>query len=637
LSLLVVSALTGAAFMGGEVVPAAAKPPVDPSILFPSGTVLMLSIDGAPCVAHSKELAISKIWHEPEVQAFLKDAVDMLNEQLSTNNKQFAKGLGLEPKDLENLAQARLAIAMTKFELPEGGFEAGEPKVDLMLAMELRGNQKAVEGLMKMAEAAIAGGNEAAVKDATVGGVPGRALAVPGGGPFETVTYLFHEGWLLAGTSTAQLEAAMARAKSGEKKDSLASNDFFAASMKEVARPKTVASFYMDYGAYFDIISSTDETMKEVLGASGAGAMKALAFGMDLDGSSIRERFFAAMAPNSPMDKLMAPIDPSMMLSKVPKRSLAAWLGSINLKGTVDYFVKMMSQIPMAGDMVEQGLEEVDKFLGKGWREDLLGNLGPDWAFFVAAAPHGVVPEVGIMVKVGDRAKVEAAIAKSVAHPEMKDCARSVAYGDATIHYLDLGELEIDRDFNMRPAWTFVDGCLLLAATPHHVKSLLTSMAQKDGGLLAREDFAKTFGRLKGESQNAGNLGVGYVDAQWLGALVLDSVIPIIQSAVPPRELKQIPVKLDLAKIPSTQSITKHLSAFLMQSQTKEGGTYSEIVSPTGVIGGLAVGGAAVGLAFTLRSAEAAAAEIEPSERDGRMRVRPKKDDEKEKDEDKDK
>jgi len=99
-------------------------------------------------------------------------------------------------------------------------------------------------------------------------------------------------------------------------------------------------------------------------------------------------------------------------------------------------------------------------------------------------------------------------------------------------------------------------------------------------------------------------------------------------------------VKLDLAKIPSVQALTKHLSAILMQSQTKEGGTYSEIVSPMGVVvGGSAAIGAAVGIA-SARSSITSEAEP-PSERDHRARVRPKKekekDDDKDKDEDKDK
>lgn len=203
-SVLVVSALCAAAFVGGEGagVPATSRG-LDPAALFPASTVMTLSIDGGPCTEHAKELAISKIWNEPEVQEFLKGSLDLLKEQAETNIKGFTAQLGITPADLDQLAKIRITFAVTQFKLAEGGM-SGMPTVDLMLAVDLKGQQKTMEALLKMLEAAAGAGEEGAIKEATVGGIPARMIPVPPGGPFTGVTYLFHEGWLLAGTSTAQ-------------------------------------------------------------------------------------------------------------------------------------------------------------------------------------------------------------------------------------------------------------------------------------------------------------------------------------------------------------------------------------------------------------------------------------------------
>ena len=255
ISLCLATALGAAAFVGGGTEAGKAPRALDPALLFPAGSVLMLSFDGKPMEEFGKELAISKIWHEPEVQEFFKEPVAMLEEQMKTNVAGFTKQLGIEEKDLEALGKSRIAIAVTRFAMPEGGMGAPEA-FDLMLAADLRGSQKTAEVLIKALEDMMGGGGEESpFKASTVGGIPAKTMPVPGG-MFDGVTWLFHDGWLIAGTNTAQLEGALARAKSGDPAGSLAADPLFAAGMKEVTRPKTVGAFYMDYGTFMNIANA---------------------------------------------------------------------------------------------------------------------------------------------------------------------------------------------------------------------------------------------------------------------------------------------------------------------------------------------------------------------------------------------
>jgi Protein of unknown function (DUF3352) len=611
-----VASLLGAATLfsgGGDGAP----PPIDPALLFPSGTVMTLAFDGGPCAAHSKELAISKIWQEAEVQEFLKDTLVLVKEQVDGGVAPFLKQLGIEDADLNALAKGRIAIGVTRFEMAEAG-----PAVDLMLAAELRGGQKAADSLLKALEAQMGAGGEGPIKETTLAGIPAKTMSVPDGGPFSGVTYLFHEGWLIAGTSTTQLEAALGRAKSGDQKGSLLADAAYAAGMKEVARPKTIASFFLDLGV---VVGSVSEMpgMSEILASSGMNDIKSIFYGMDLDGPAIRDRMYAGIKPGSPMSKLQVPMDTAGVLSRIPKRSILAYSASLDFKGYFDYMVEMFKANPEVGDEVDSVLAEVDQALGKGWRQDLLPNLGPEVAGFVAMPRFGFLPEIGVLVKVKDRAKVESAIAKMF-DSEGRRVVASTKFLDTTINTVDLGKLEIDPDFNLRPAYAFTGDYLMISPSPHTAKSLLVAMANKDGGLAANESFVRAFGALRADNPNAGNLGVSYIDLPWLAGFLLDSGIPLIQSAVPPDELAKLErenIKLDLAKIPSTDSVVKHLGPIIMATQAKEGGTYAEVVSPTGMIAPV-MAIAAAATVVGMREARSMDDPGEDSERGARRRAR---------------
>jgi Protein of unknown function (DUF3352) len=615
ISLCVASVLGAAAFLGGDPAPATAKA-LDPALLFPAGTVLTLSFDGKPLEEHGKELAISKIWNEPEVQEFLKAPLELLEEQSKGGIAMITQQLGVSEKDLEGLSKARIAVGVTRFEMPEDG--SGTPSFDLMLAADLRGSQKTAEALLK-------GIDESMLKDATVGGVAGKAIDVPGGGPFDSVTWIFHEGWLIAGTSKAQLEAALARAKSGDQAGSLGSEAFYAAGMKDVAKPNTIFSFYMNYATVLKLITDAQPMVKEMLAGAGLDAFKSLTFGMDLDGPSIRERMFVGITPGSPMMKIYAPMDVSGVLARIPKRAVAAYAGSLKLKEYVDYTVAMFKKTP-ASDQVDEGLAEVDKILGAGWREELLPNLGPEMAAFLAMPKYGFIPEIGLLLKVGDKAKVEAALAKVFDATDAKAAHKTLKFLDSTINVVDLGAMKIDKDLNLRPAYVFTGDYLLVTPSPHTAKSLLVAMNNKDGGLGGQEAFAKEFARMKGGNADAANLGVMYLDLPWLAGFMIDSAIPLIQSAVSPRDLKEVTrelegVEIDLAKLPTSDAFVKHLGPMMGLFQLKEGGVYADMVSPTGMIGSFMSMAAVGGMVGATRSTHAVGEDEQP-ERAGRKRAR---------------
>jgi hypothetical protein len=614
-SLCVASILGAAAFVGGGTDGAGKSArALDPGLLFPSGTMMTISFDGKPVQEHGKDLAVSRILNEPEMKEFLKEALALLDERVGNAGKAFLKDLGLEDKDFDALAGARISIAVTRFEFGEQGFE-GEPSFDLMLAAEMRGGQKAVESLLKALESMVAGPD--GLKESTVGGVPAKTIPVPPGGPFSGVTYVVHEGWLIAGTSTAQLEGALARAKSGDSKGSALADPTYAAGMKEVLRPKTVASMYLDYGRALTLAAETDPMVKQVIGASGLTSLTGFAYGLDLDGTSVRERLYQGIKPGSPMAALWSPFDASTILSRVPKRSVAAYAASLDLKKYVDFILGMVKNLPGGEEEIDQALAEVDRVLGANWRQDLLPNLGPEIAAFVAMPKFGFVPEVGFLLKVGDRAKVEGAIAKIFASRE--NVLRKQTFLDNTITTIDCGAMKIDKDFNLRPAYAFVGDYLLVTPSPHTTKSLLISMNNKDGGLAGQETYTAALGRLKAENPSAGNLGVAYVDFAWVAGFLFENAVPIVQSAVREKDLAQMEreagFRLDLAKIPSTDTVVKHLSPIIMAWQSKEGGVLADIVSPVSMVGTFTLAGAA-GAALGVRKYESLEVGAEPAEHD---------------------
>ena len=150
----------------------------------------------------------------------------------------------------------------------------------------------------------------------------------------------------------------------------------------------------------------------------------------------------------------------------------------------------------------------------------------------------------------------------------------------------------------LRPAFAFVGEYLLVTPWPQAAKNLIRSLGTNKAGLFSREDFALTYGHLKGERKGAGTLGLYYVDLRALVGFVVDTLAPVAQFAALPEELP-----LDPGLLPSAAIFNRHLFGIIASTEKTEHGMYAEYWSPTSVMGGGLILGAAAGAVVGLRTA----------------------------------
>ena len=154
-SLLVVSALCAAAFVGGEGagVPATSRG-LDPAASVP-GEHRDDALDRRRTLHGARQGACDQQDLERARGPGVPEGLARPPEGAGrTNIKGFTAQLGIDsPQDLEELAKSRITIAVTQFKMARAACRAC-PTVDLMLAVDLRGQQKTMEALLKMLEAA---------------------------------------------------------------------------------------------------------------------------------------------------------------------------------------------------------------------------------------------------------------------------------------------------------------------------------------------------------------------------------------------------------------------------------------------------------------------------------------------------
>ncbi len=576
---------------------------LDPAALFPAETLGMVSINGAPWQESGKELALGKIINEPEVQEFISGMMEKFHagqEQMDAQLQQ----MGLSRADLEALGTTRVLFGVTRFEPPARG-GMGPPSIDLMLAMDLRGRQEAFQNILKSFEQMLETMGGVQPTDVKIGGVPAKHVAVPGEAdakrPFSGVSWLVHEGWFLAGTSDAHLEQAMGRVKSGETGGSLVTNATYATAAQQVMRPKTVGSVYVGLKPIMAMIAAESPEAKKPMAAMGFDKLESVAFGLDLDGPGFRERLFLGAPADTFYRKLLAKIDAAKLLAMVPKGSFLAQASGLNMGEYYDSFTAMIeAQDEHGAKEMHEGIAGFEKAMSVKLREDVLANLGPEYAAFAAMPKSGLIPDMGVMIRVKDRAKIEGLIDRAIKKSKAKSAHGSIKWGETTINYIETGEMGVFPEdwMNFRPSYAFVGDYLLVTLWPQAAKNVISAMARKEGGLPTREDFARGFARLKAENQDAGNSGVGYLDTGAAASMLVETVIPILQTVVPGSIPEMDGLELNMAAFPSSEAICKHLFGTISTVQSLDSGIYTDYYSPmTITLPAIALGaGVAVGV-----------------------------------------
>lgn len=282
-------------------------------------------------------------------------------------------------------------------------------------------------------------------------------------------------------------------------------------------------------------------------------------------------------------------------LEFAPKDSLYAGTGTLDLRAMYDIAVEL------GGVVVGMGEQKVRAMTGLSLRDDLLNTLGGE-AGVIVSTNHGLLPDLGLVMKVKDGKRLEQSLLKLLALVEWPDGGGPVAF---QVHGVKAYTVPLAHPdllgFPLAPTFGIVDGHLLVTPYPISFQRFAGVKKGVRAGLAENRDFAKLRERVPDDA-----LGISYLDVARLTEILYDTMIPLIQS-MPPQ-----PGANAHYELPDVELFSRNLYGRIGWRTADENGMYwhahSSIDTTGAMLGAI---GAAVGM-FTYLGARRAP--LEPQE-----------------------
>lgn len=538
-----------------------------------------------------KTTALYRIWEEEEVQEFLADLLEMAAQrfQMQLGMLRAMHQQQMIPVDPDKILKIRVrgvSMALTDLVLPG---PQNPPKVSFVMALDFGGSAKIVEevfGLIpKFLPAAGPMGPKYSVEE--VGGCEVHSL-IPPKAPFFSLNWTFVRGKLLLGTDRETFKGVLTKMQEGATEGGLGSEPVYLRTTKKTHADSGVLEVFMRVEPFVklgleglrlaagmepEISEEIDlEGVDRVVDALGLKGLKAFsAVSTWENGRGVTRSF--ALAPKAERKGLLAlgsqkPIDKSL-LKVVPKDVGSFQMGRIDfLPGAYRVILDAVSAYsPRVRKQVDAMIGMVEQEIGLSIQNDLLGLMGPEamaWSMPVAGAAQ--IPEVVLALGCKDENKAVSVFKKLAS---MSDGVLEIgehAGEDGTFYSLDivLDTGGFDPTALIDPTFAFRDGRLIFGLTRQDVKGAVARFAGKggDSSILDNPAFKPLLESIPAEISS-----LSFTDSAAYFDGIYGTLSGFLAFVTPPPE-----IPIDLGLMPSSETITKHLSGTLAFSTSDDEG-----------------------------------------------------------------
>ncbi|MCB9884405.1 MAG: hypothetical protein H6838_02880 [Planctomycetes bacterium] len=569
----------------------------------PKGTMVALSApDLKTSAAEFQQMPLAKIWREEEVQNFFADLKEMVGKQIEMGMAQakqmHAQGaLPVDPEKLMNLDVGGVEFAVTKLAFDMGDFG---PKADIGLVFHMdygaAGEQwKALLeiglGLLEQQAGNMVTKSESMVGDVKVVSLlPNNA-----GGSAMGLNIAMMPNGLLVGTLTDDIKSVVANMQAN--KQDLGASTAYAAAAKEVQTNGAEAVTFFQFAPLVDFSMSLLKTgaaaspelaMVDIEGverAIKAMGLRDLGTMMQADtyqGGKCISKSYHANGKAEATAAVAKPIDMSF-LKWVPKQAVGVQAGKLNMMSIYDtLMVGLNAYDPEFAKMALQQLDGLEQQVGFKVRDDLFGAFGDHYiSWSMPMSSIGAAPEIGMLIKVNDGERLVKVLKSMTAMSNgMVDLEEADKRGIKTYQLRvnfdptnGMGGFNIFEMFT--PTFAFKDGYLVGAFSASDVKRVFGRMDREDdpkGDIRGNKEFAAAMAGVP-----ASVTGFSFTDwkAQFESvyqmATGLLALVPIGDD-----------VPIDLAMLPDSATLTKHLFGGVSYTTSDASGTLTTYTGPVG-------------------------------------------------------
>ena len=569
----------------------------------PKGTMAAVSApDLKASMAEFQQMPLAKMWREEEVQNFFADLKEMVGQQIEmgmTQAKQMhAQGaLPMDPETLRNLDVGGVEFAMTKLAFEMGDFG---PKADIGLVFHMdfgaAGEQwKALlqigMGLLEQQAGEIATKSEAMVGDIKVVTMAPKQSS----GSSMSLNVAMVPNGVLIGTLTDDVKAIVGNMQAN--KVDLGGSAAYATAAKQVDTTGAETVTFFQFAPLVDFsmsmlkagaMANPDMAVVDLDGVERAiKAMGLRDLGTMMQADSYKDgkcvsKSYHANGKAEATAAVTAPIDMSF-LKWVPKQAVSVQAGKLDMMSIHDtVMVGLNAYSPEFAKMALEQLDGIEQQVGFKVRDDLFGAFGDHYiSWSMPMSSIGAAPEVGMLIKVNDGERLVKVLKSLTAMSNgMVDLEEADKRGIKTYQLRvnvdptnGMGGFNIFEMFT--PTFAFKDGYLVGAFSASDVKRVFGRMEREDdpkGDIRGNKEFTAAMA-------NVPSAVTSFTFTDWKAqfeslyqmATGLLALVPIGDD-----------VPIDLAMLPDSATLTKHLFGGVGYTTADASGTMTTYTGPVG-------------------------------------------------------
>lgn len=576
----------------------------------PKDTLLAVSVpDFAGSMHRFGQMPLAKMWAEEEVQNFVADLRTLVEQKwkegLEQAKEMHAQGaMPVDPADLLDLRMGGCTFALTKLRMEVGDF-GPKPDIGLVAHIDFGSSGATWNKLLKVGMSMLDGAIEGHATKATrkVGDVEIVSIVPSTEGTDMTLEIAMLPNGLLIGTIGAEVQGIL---ESMQKKTPvLGATAGFAADTRTTPECQMYFSsapwgrFALDLlriGEEMGQLGEVDvDGIERALNAMGCLKEHHLTATSSYVEGKCETRLHHRHEPGTSSSKLVD----TKFLKWVPKDAVGFSASTVDVGSSYDALVKGLNAYDekLAKQALDQ-LAKLEEQLGFSIRGDLLGSIGNQIVNWSMPMTTLATPELAIVVEMKDQAKFVKAV-KGIA--QMTQGILTIEEGDK--RGVTAYQVKIDADRlgggmgrgmmgmmgglsavlgNVKPTFAFKDGYMVVGLSPSDVKRVFQRMDREDdpkGDVRSNKEFAAvaatlpqgvqsiSFSNWKSNFESFYGIASGLLAAANLGT--------------------EMPI--DLAQLPDSSTLTKHLFASISYSTTGADGTTTVSTSPFGPEIGLGI------------------------------------------------
>ncbi len=533
----------------------------------PADTITYLEIPSLSGVVKGLEQhPIALLLQDKEMKTFLSSSLAMAEgyaqEFLESN-------LGMTLKEALDLLSGRLEFALVSIDS-----RSGKPIPIMALAVEV-GNREAkarevVQGLMALAEKD--GVEVARVK---LGEVEAFQLGEP-----QFHAFFIRGGFYLV-SDRAFAEKIIAGKTQGE--DRLNNNEAFNAVLSKVEARTSHGFFFYNLQEFFNEMLGAipadepeREIIQKVLDKVGIGGLKSIGGSLTFGPLGVREILHLyTPGERKGLLSILDTMKPGLTLpARLDGGTVFYYGGKLDFLSTYDIFVDFL------GDVLEEvepsGLDRLDEFLnrvesgsmGFKLREDVLASLGDEFALTMGLPRSGgFIPDVLLTLKLKNAARISALLDKvEELVPGEGVIVTRLKVGDTPLCVFKIEGSPVS------PAVAVMGDTLVVGVFARSVKKYARGYKEA----LNHNEVYRTALASVGLQDTSSITGAAYLDVRTTLEWVYDNLGPMLSSL----DLEDMPFKLDLALLPTTEALVKPFKPFMSVSRIDKLGAVSETVGP---------------------------------------------------------